>query len=135
MRKAAIAVAGASIAFAPLCVPQSASADTPGCVTRPEFDRVHHGMHRARVHRILDTSGWRVWWAQHHTSQGRRYHACPRLRSQGGRPIVTYHLRNGVWLVNLKGLHSPYSLNTLMNSREHNSISNPPHGVGGSFAG
>jgi hypothetical protein len=36
----------------------TASADTPRCVTRGEFDRVQHGMRKARVHRIFDTRGF-----------------------------------------------------------------------------
>lgn len=34
-----------------------ASADSPGCVTRAEYERVHDGMRKARVHRIFDTRG------------------------------------------------------------------------------
>lgn len=34
-----------------------ASADTPGCVTRAEFQRVDRGMLNRRVHRIFDTDG------------------------------------------------------------------------------
>jgi hypothetical protein len=33
--------------------PLAAQADTPGCVTRAEFHRVHRGMTPRRVHRIF----------------------------------------------------------------------------------
>jgi hypothetical protein len=36
-----------------------AQADTRGCVSRSEFQRVHHRMGKARVHRIFDTRGHR----------------------------------------------------------------------------
>jgi Ni/Co efflux regulator RcnB len=37
----------------------TAYADTPRCVTKAEYRRVHDGMRRARVHRIFDTRGHR----------------------------------------------------------------------------
>ena len=38
-------------------VAPAAQADTPGCVTKGEFDRVHNGMRISRVHRVFDTAG------------------------------------------------------------------------------
>jgi hypothetical protein len=37
----------------------AAYADSPGCVTKPEYRRVHDGMRQGRVHRIFDTRGRR----------------------------------------------------------------------------
>jgi hypothetical protein len=37
-----------------------AAADTPGCVSRAEFDQVTHGMSRARVHEIFDIDGKQI---------------------------------------------------------------------------
>lgn len=51
----------------------AASANTPGCVTRAEYERVHEGMKRARVHAIFDTRGVAADW-------GRAYPICKRFR-------------------------------------------------------
>ena len=51
----ALAVGGVIVTAAP------ASADTPGCVTKKEYRRIHKGMTKKRVHRIFDTR--RSWFA------------------------------------------------------------------------
>lgn len=50
--------------IAALLVPDAAAADTrpgvtptSGCVTRPEWNHLHHGMARAEVYRLLDWEG------------------------------------------------------------------------------
>ena len=43
------------VAAATLAVTPTAHADTPGCVSRHEFDRVVKGMTTAKVHLIFDT--------------------------------------------------------------------------------
>ncbi|MDX6316737.1 MAG: hypothetical protein QOD35_137 [Nocardioidaceae bacterium] len=51
-------VATAAIStFGVVAVAPSASADTPGCVTRAEYRQVQTGMHIKRVHTIFDTRG------------------------------------------------------------------------------
>lgn len=37
-----------------------AHADTPRCVTKAEYERVHQGMTKRRVHRIFDVRGHRT---------------------------------------------------------------------------
>lgn len=54
----AVAVTGAlAMGVAVVSVPAVAQADTPGCVTKREFRKVHNGMSKTRIHRILDTRG------------------------------------------------------------------------------
>ena len=48
----ALAVGGAVVTTSP------ATADTPGCVTKTEYRKIHKGMTKKRVHRIFDTRGW-----------------------------------------------------------------------------
>lgn len=48
----ALAVGGVAVTAGP------AAADTPGCVTKKEYRKVHRGMTKRRVHRIFDTRGW-----------------------------------------------------------------------------
>ncbi len=103
MRKVGLAVAAAAAAL-PLAVPQQASADTPGCVTRQEFSHAHHGMTKARVNQIFDTKGWVAFYTNHRRDQVHRYRACPRLKRQGAKPTVVYHHRNGVWILTQKKL-------------------------------
>lgn len=75
-------------------MPVSAQADSPGCVVRAEFRRVHDGMPTARVHRIFDTAGHRssvtVVGGQVHVA--RDYRACLRPR----RAFVQVHYADGV---------------------------------------
>lgn len=53
------ATAGIVTALTMTLIPAgTASADTPHCVTRSEFDRAVKGMSKARVHRIFDTRGF-----------------------------------------------------------------------------
>jgi len=47
-----LAIGGVAVTAGP------AAADTPGCVTKKEYRKVHKGMTRERVHRIFDTRGW-----------------------------------------------------------------------------
>jgi len=51
----ALAVSLGVIVSAPL----AAQADTAGCVTKAEFQRIHKGMTKTRVRRIFDTRGHR----------------------------------------------------------------------------
>jgi hypothetical protein len=51
-------LAAMALAASGVLVPMtSAMADTPHCVTRAEFNRVHRGMYKAHVHRIFDFKG------------------------------------------------------------------------------
>lgn len=56
----------------------TAHADTPRCVTRAEYERVHNGMSKRRVHRIFDIRGRRVAISSSGgiTSEIRRYRTC-----------------------------------------------------------
>jgi hypothetical protein len=59
LRSLAAAGAGLVLAVGGIAVTAgSAAADTPGCVTKKEYRKVHKGMTKMRVHRILDTRGW-----------------------------------------------------------------------------
>lgn len=40
----------------------TASADTPGCVTKREFRSVHRGATKLRVRRVFDTAGRQSSW-------------------------------------------------------------------------
>jgi hypothetical protein len=69
---AALALGSTVVAITP------ASADTPGCVSKAEFRKVHKGMTRQRVQRIFDTKGHQVytWWISGDHYSGREYRAC-----------------------------------------------------------
>ena len=54
----AVAASVLGLAGSLLAIP-TASADTPGCVTRAEYRKVQKGDTKARVHRIFDTTGHR----------------------------------------------------------------------------
>jgi hypothetical protein len=45
----ALAVGGVTVTAGP------GAADTPGCVTKKEYRKIHKGMTKKRVHRIFDT--------------------------------------------------------------------------------
>jgi hypothetical protein len=74
-------------------VAPQATGETPDCVTRTEFSRVHNGMTRARVHRTFATSGHlvsvHVVAGQRHES--RDYRACRHPR----RSMVSVQYGNG----------------------------------------
>ena len=71
-----------------LTAPSPATADTPGCVARTEFQQVHKGMTKNRVHRIFDTSGTLNSAARHEV---RTYRACSRPRLS----YVSVHFSGG----------------------------------------
>ena len=52
-----IAAATLALVGVPLVGVGPASADTPGCVSKAEYKKATHGMQKAKVHRIFDTSG------------------------------------------------------------------------------
>lgn len=73
-----------------------ARADTPGCVTRPEFHRVDVGMRQAQVRRIFDTSGEAIHRGPHREEYA--YDPC----SNRGVIFVTYrqnHVIDKEWLI------------------------------------
>ena len=58
IRATAVATTGVVMSTGAVMMTASpASADTPGCVTRAEYDHVSKGMRKVRVHRIFDTRG------------------------------------------------------------------------------
>jgi hypothetical protein len=69
-----LAVAGMSLGAPP------AQADSPRCVSRAEYHRVHRGMSRAAVHGVFDTRGRRRAFSRvgRFTSEIRVYRGCPR---------------------------------------------------------
>lgn len=71
-------VALTAMILAALTAAPIASADTPSCVTRGEFSRIHKGDSLNRVARIFDTRGTQVSSALYrgHKSQIRQYRAC-----------------------------------------------------------
>lgn len=69
--------------------PLPATADTPGCVVRSEFRRVHNGMTEARVNGLFDTAGRLSSTAAGHVV--RTYPACQRPRQS----FVSVHFSNG----------------------------------------
>ena len=67
-----------------------------GCVTRPEFHRVHVGMRQARVRAIFDTSGRAIHRGPHREEYA--YDPC----SNVGVIFVTYrqnHVIDKAWLI------------------------------------
>jgi hypothetical protein len=76
-----LAAVGAGLALAAggvIVTAGPASADTPGCVTKSEYRKVHKGMTKKRVHRIFDNRGHRQAFAQSggHTAEIRGYRTC-----------------------------------------------------------
>jgi hypothetical protein len=68
----------AAMILAALIAAPIASADTPNCVTRGEFSRIHKGDSLNRVARIFDTRGKKVSISVYggHKSQIRQYRTC-----------------------------------------------------------
>jgi len=61
VRLTASGAAGLALALGSLVAatsPAAAAQDTPGCVTKKEYRKIHKGMTKKRVHRIFDTRGW-----------------------------------------------------------------------------
>ena len=69
-----LAVAGMVLAATP------AQADSPRCVSKAEYHRVHRGMSRGAVHAVFDTRGRRRAFSRvgRFTSEVRVYRGCPR---------------------------------------------------------
>jgi hypothetical protein len=55
MRRLAVTLVSAALVSAGAVLP--ASADTPRCVSRHEYDRIAKGMTMTKVHKIFDTKG------------------------------------------------------------------------------
>jgi hypothetical protein len=55
MRRLAVTLVSAALVSAGAALP--ASADTPRCVSRHEYDRIAKGMSMTKVHKIFDTAG------------------------------------------------------------------------------
>lgn len=73
----------------------AATADTPGCVTRAEYRRVHDGMPRGKVHDIFDTKGTSLFenpGAVHNSA--REYRMCTAWRSSTGDSKVQVQYNN-----------------------------------------
>ncbi|HYJ70636.1 MAG TPA: hypothetical protein VEX15_23525 [Nocardioidaceae bacterium] len=78
-RAAVLLGTGAALALGSTVVATTpASADTPGCVTKNEFRKVHKGMSRERVQRIFDNKGHQTYtyWISGDHYSGRDYRAC-----------------------------------------------------------
>ena len=72
-----------------------AAADTPGCVTRAEYGRVHDGMTRGKVHDIFDTKGTSLFensGAVHNSA--REYRMCAAWRAATGDSKVQIQYNN-----------------------------------------
>ena len=80
----AVLVTSAIASFGVVALAPAASADTPGCVTRTEFRKVHHGMKKQRVHAIFDTFG--AFFDGHAGGYTRIYNVC----QPGYYVVVTY---------------------------------------------
>jgi len=94
----AAALAASTLGFAP-----TASADSPGCVSRSEFGSVRLGMTKPRVHGVFDTAGRRVSIATSSTGRFfgeiRMYRRC----SRGSSFAVSWTKRpGGVWKMDAK---------------------------------
>jgi hypothetical protein len=73
----------------------AAAADSPGCVTRAEYGRVHDGMARGKVHDIFDTSGTSLFensGAVHNSA--REYRMCAAWRASTGDSKVQIEYNN-----------------------------------------
>ena len=84
VRLTASGAAGLALALGSLVIastPATAAQDSPGCVTKQEFRKVHKGMTKSRVHRIFDNRGHRQAFAQSggHTAEIRSYRPCSRF--------------------------------------------------------
>lgn len=71
-----------------------AHADTPTCVTKPEYKAVDKGWTRARTHRVFDTDGWVFSW--HDGIRTRIYLPCGDWSPS---VFVFYRYRDGAWRV------------------------------------
>ena len=93
----------AALAIAPLTVAAPAQADTPKCVSKPEFKKVQKGWAISRVHRVFDVSGKQTSYmggsAYYPASQSRDYKPCS---SQYGFVSIDYEKKSGVWKVTQK---------------------------------
>lgn len=85
---------------APLISAARASADTPGCVTRHEFNEVHRGMRMARVHDVFDTRGRLAW--QKPTREARYHKICHVRLTRHQAVHVVYWKEQGVWVLHRK---------------------------------
>jgi hypothetical protein len=83
------------LAIASTSAVETAAADTPGCVTKGEFRKVHRGFHKRRVHRIFDTAGKQTSWYSGFgtTYEGREYRACTSQYGVHGVVWVDYENR------------------------------------------
>jgi hypothetical protein len=92
-------VAALAVVIAGLALVPTASADTPGCVTKAEFRKVSKGDGIRRVHRIFDTKGKQTAYmsgsAYYPAWQSRQYRGCPSYSIVS----VDYERKAGVWRV------------------------------------
>lgn len=94
--------AATGLVVAPLTVAAPAQADTPKCVSKPEFSKVKKGWAISRVQKVFDISGKQTYYMgaspYYPASQSRDYNAC----SQYGTVSIDYEKKSGVWKVTQK---------------------------------
>jgi hypothetical protein len=94
-RLVARVVAACVVLMATLVMGGSAAADTPGCVTRAEYGRVHDGMTSGKAHDIFDTNGTSLFenpGAVHNSA--REYRMCAAWRAATGDSKVQIQYNN-----------------------------------------
>ena len=75
VRALAVLTAGVVLALVGgTAISPPATADTPGCVTKKEYRKIHKGVTKKRVHRIFDTS--RNWGTGGGAVYTRTYQSC-----------------------------------------------------------
>jgi hypothetical protein len=87
--------AGVMLTATLMLVVGPAAGDTPGCVTRAEYRRVHDGMTRGKVHDIFDTIGTSLFenpGAVHNSA--REYRMCAAWRTATGDSKVQIQYNN-----------------------------------------
>jgi len=90
------------LAVAPLALSAPAQADTPTCVSKPEFNKVQKGWSITRVRNLFDVPGKQVSFisgdAYSNASQSREYKPC----TQYSTVMIDYERKAGVWRVTSK---------------------------------
>jgi hypothetical protein len=98
--KVKLLAALAVVTVASLALVPTASADTPGCVTKTEFRKVHQGDSIRRVHRIFDTKGKQSAYSSGggYAFQIRDHKGCPTYSFVS----ISYERKGGIWRLDSK---------------------------------
>ncbi len=102
----AASAASAALLVAGLGAVTPAQADTPGCVTRSEFKLVKHGSTKAKVHRVLDTTGKQTYYYSGYGRwESREYKSCVNPRWSYVNIDYKWSRAAGAWKVDGKSAY------------------------------